>query len=137
MPPRMPTRVVSVLIRRPAAEVYAFASQPEQMWQWATGLGAGLRAVEDGEWEVDTAEGLARIRFAPPNDEGILDHEVRLASGKRIQVPLRIVPHPEGCEVCLTLFRTPGMSALQFSADAEWVLNDLTTLKRLMESGTD
>ena len=37
-----------------------------------------------------------------------------------------------GAEVLVTLFRQPGMSEAKFSADAEWVLRDLLTLKALV-----
>lgn len=132
---KLPSRVLKVTIARSAGEVYDFASQPEQMWQWASGLGAGLCEV-NGVWQVDTTGGMARVRFTPHNDQGILDHEVTLADGTEIRVPMRVVPlDAQRCEVQLTLFRTPGMSAAQLAADAEWVMHDLTTLKRLMETG--
>ena len=42
-------RHISVFIDRPPDEVYAFAFNPENLPQWATGLGGSIETV-NGEW---------------------------------------------------------------------------------------
>jgi Polyketide cyclase / dehydrase and lipid transport len=126
------TRKLSVQINRPAAEVYDFLSRPENFSKWASGLGTSLRRAGP-DWIVETAEGLATVRFSEHNSYGVLDHSVRLPRGGSVYVPLRVVPHGEGCELVLTLYRQPQMSDEKFATDAEWVMRDLQSAKRILE----
>ena len=124
---------LAVAIARPAAEAYDFLSAPENFPKWASGLAASLRKVGD-EWVADTPEGRAVVRFSERNAYGVLDHSVTLPRGVTVYVPLWVVPKDEGCELVLTLFRRPGMSNESFAADAEWVMRDLGTAKRILET---
>lgn len=125
-------RHVSVSIDRSPAEVYEFASNPENLPRWAFGVARTIRHV-DGEWIADAPEGPVRLRFAPRNDLGVLDHEVVLASGASVHVPIRVIPNGSGSEVVLTLVRARGVSDEKFAEDARWVERDLNALKRLLE----
>jgi hypothetical protein len=132
--PTMKALMVSVSIERPMAEVYAFASVPENFPGWASGLGSSLERTREGEWIAKTAEGHVTVRFSEPNQFGVLDHTVIPAPGVEIYIPLRVVANGDtGSEVLLTLFRQPGMSDEKFAADAAWVLRDLQKLKALLE----
>ncbi len=132
--PTRDSRTLTVRIERDAAAVYAFASQPENLPRWAAGLGAGVTRSGDG-WRVDTPLGRLRLRFAPANTHGVLDHAVTLPDGSVVDVPMRVVPNASGAEVLFTLFRQPAMSAEDFERDAGLVMADLQTLKRLLEAG--
>jgi hypothetical protein len=125
-------RKLSVRINRSAAEAYEFLSLPENFPKWASGLGASLRQV-GGDWIAETPEGPATVRFSERNSYGVLDHSVKLPRGGSVYVPLRVVAQGEGCELVVTLFRQPEMSDEKFAADAEWVMRDLHTAKRLLE----
>lgn len=128
----MLARIVHLSVDRNWKEVYGFASRPENMPLWASGLASGLK--QDGEdWIAEGTLGTARVRFAPRNEFGVIDHTVTLESGLQVHNALRIVPNGDGCEVMFTLLRLPGMSEEQFAADAAHVLRDLETLKALME----
>jgi hypothetical protein len=126
-------RRLSIAIDREAAEAYEFLSAPENFPKWATGLAGSLRKVGE-DWIADTPEGRAVVRFSERNAYGVLDHSVTLPRGVTLYVPLRVVPKGDGCEVVLTLFRRPGMSDESFAADAEWVMRDLGTAKRILET---
>jgi hypothetical protein len=126
-------RRLSIAIDRAAAEAYEFLSAPENFPKWATGLAGSLRKVGE-DWIADTPEGRAVVRFSERNAYGVLDHSVTLPRGVTLYVPLRVVPKGDGCEVVLTLFRRPGMSDESFAADAEWVMRDLGTAKRILET---
>ena len=125
-------RHVSVSIRRSPQDVYAFASNVENLPRWASGLGGSIRNV-GGEWIADGPMGQVKVRFAPPNELGVLDHEVVLPSGTTVYNPMRVVPNGTGSEVTFTLFRQPNTPREQFERDAEWVEKDLRTLKDLLE----
>lgn len=125
-------RHISVSIDRPPEEVYAFASDPENLPKWATGLSGSIRNVQ-GEWIADSPMGKVKIRFVEANTFGVLDHEVVLESGVRIWNPMRVVPRGKGSEIIFTLFRQPDMSDEKFAEDAKWVEKDLKRLKGLLE----
>jgi len=125
-------RHISVSVDRPPKEVYAFASNPEHLPQWATGLSGSIRNV-DGQWIADAPTGKVKITFAPQNEFGILDHEVTLESGAKVFIPLRVIANNRGSEIIFTLIRQPDMSDAKFAADAAWVEEDLRRLKGLLE----
>jgi len=125
-------RHLSVAIEQPASTVYAFASQPQNLPLWASGLGE-IRQVR-GEWIVHVTNKDMRLRFAQPNEYGVLDHWLLMDDGTEIYVPLRVIANGSGCEVILTLLRQPDMPDAKFEADAEWVMRDLAALKQRMEA---
>ncbi|WP_034299798.1 SRPBCC family protein [Herbaspirillum sp. RV1423] len=129
----LPSRVLHIAIARSVQDVYRFASDPENMPKWASGLGRGIRHV-DGKWYADTPEGKLEVRFAPANDFGVLDHEVVLPSGASVFIPMRAVANGDGCELTFVLFRQPEMSEEKFDEDAAWVTRDLEALKALLEA---
>jgi hypothetical protein len=132
MPPFESVQHVSVTIERAPEDVYVFAANPENLPRWAAGLSSGIRWV-DGEWVADSPMGSVKVRFAPPNALGVLDHDVVLPSGETVHNPLRVVANGTASELTFTLFRRPGMTEQQFAADAGAVTRDLFQLKRLLE----
>ncbi len=125
-------RKLSVSINRSAAEAYEFLSVPGNFPKWASGLGTSLRPA-GADWIAETPEGPATVCFSERNSYGVLDHSVRLPRGISVYVPLRVVADGDGCKLVLTLFRQPEMSNEKFAADAEWVMRDLHTAKRILE----
>ena len=129
----LPTRLLHVTIERSVKDVYRFVANPENLPKWASGLGKGIRLI-DGLWFADTPQGQLEVRFAPANDLGVLDHEVVLASGASVVIPMRAVANGDGCELTFTLFRQPEMSDEKFNEDTAWVTRDLEALKTLLEA---
>ena len=127
---------LSVTVDRPCAEVAAYLARPENFARWASGLGEGLVAAQDGAtWSARTAAGTVTVRFAPTNPFGVADHWVELGDGREVYVPLRVVANGAAAsEVVLTLFRQPDMSDETWATDAEWVRHDLRTLKAVLEA---
>jgi len=123
---------MTVSIARDPADVYAFASNPSNLPQWAAGLGRSVAPAGD-EWQVTTAQGTAGLRFTPPNSYGVLDHTVRLPDGTQIHVPMRVLANGTGSEVVITLYRMPGMDDAAFARDAGMMQDDLAALKALLE----
>jgi hypothetical protein len=118
-----PSTHVSVWMNVPARAVYEFASDPERLLSWAAGL-------------ADPSLPDADVEFAPTNEFGVLDHEVRLPSGERFYNPMRVIPadfDSPRCEVVFSVRRRPGMTDDQFEADVAAVTADLQTLKRLVD----
>ena len=131
----MPARIIHIAIECHWIDVWAFASNPENIASWASGLASGL--IRDGEdWLGDGGPiGRIRVRFAPPNPFGILDHTVTLEDGTAVFNPMRVVQNGNGALVTFTLFQRPHQDAAAVDADAAHILRDLTRLKTLMENG--
>jgi hypothetical protein len=125
-------RYLSISIEREPEAVYAFTSDPENLPQWARGLGQGVKRAGE-HWEVKTDLGTVGLRFTPRNEYGVLDHTVVLADGTEIYVPMRVMPNGKGSEVMLVLFRQPGMEDAEFARDAGLMQDDLRALKALLE----
>ena len=125
-------RYLSISIEREPEAVYAFASNPENLPQWAAGLGQGVRRAGE-HWEVKTGEGTVGLRFTPHNEYGVLDHTVVLADGTEVYVPMCVMPNGQGSEVMLGLFRQPEMNDREFARDAGLMQKDLASLKALLE----
>ena len=95
----MRTRHLGVVIRRSPDEVYALAADPAHLPSWAAGLAAGEVRSDGDILVVNSPMGEVRVRFAPTNAFGVLDHEVTLPDGTVTLNPLRVLPHPHGSEV--------------------------------------
>ena len=126
------SRHISLSINRPASEVYAFASKPENMPKWASGLSGSIKKEAD-HWIAESPMGRVKITVAEPNKFGIIDHDVTIASGEVFHNPLRVIDNGQGAEVVFTLFRHPKVSDQDYERDAATVLKDLGTLKSLLE----
>jgi uncharacterized protein YndB with AHSA1/START domain len=129
------SRHLSVHVDRPAAEVYAYGSDPSRLPDWAPGLCTSIARVGD-HWVAESAMGSIVVRYAEPNPFGVIDHDVVLESGETFHNPVRVLPHDGGAEIVFTLRRQEGMSDDDFDRDAAAVLADLVALKELLESAT-
>jgi hypothetical protein len=126
-------RTLSVSIDCPPDQVYGFVSNPENFPRWATTFCRSIRRADSG-WIVEMPQGQVNVRFVPRNTMGVMDHFVTPAPGVEIYVPMRIVSNGSGSEDIFTLFRMPGMTDEEFTADAGMVERDLATLKKVMEA---
>jgi len=132
--PLFRSRVLSISITRPPAEVYQYIVTPQNLPRWAAGLATGVRETPDG-WVTDAPFGTVAIEFAPPNDFGVADHTVTMPDGERILNPMRVTPNGDGSEVSFILFQRAAMTVAEFEADTAAVEADLATLKRNLEVG--
>jgi hypothetical protein len=77
---------ISVSINRPSAQVYEFASNPENLPKWAAGLSGSIKKVND-DWIAESPIGTVKVKFAEKNKFGVLDHDVTLSSGAKFYTP--------------------------------------------------
>lgn len=126
-------RTLQIAIQRDWKDVYRYASLPEHLPEWASGLTSGLQK-SGNEWVADGPAGKLRLRFAPDNEFGVLDHWVITETGENVYIPLRVVANDNASEVIFTLFRLPGIDDEKFTADAAWVMRDLQKLRDLLEA---
>lgn len=127
---------VSRVIAADPADVYAYASDPDLLRTWASGL-ATSDVVRDGDrLLVDSPMGRVIVTFAPRNDFGVLDHDVELPTGEVVANPVRVLPHPDGAEVVFTV-RQLDLTDEEFARDTATVARDLDTLARSVERADD
>lgn len=132
--PVMQSRIIHLSVEKPWAQVYGFASDPQNMPRWAAGLGGGLKP-DGNEWIADGGPlGEVRVNFAPANEFGVIDHVVTLPDGLKVYNALRVTPNGSGAEVSFTLLRLDGMTDEDFEQDASAITADLETLKSLLEA---
>lgn len=122
---------VSVAAAVEPLRVYAYVSDPANLPAWAPGFVKSIEKRGD-VWLAETTLGRARFRFAPPNEFGVLDHEVELPS-ETFHSRMRVIPNGAGSEILFTLLQLPGMTDAQFAADLDVVRNDLKTLRAVLE----
>ncbi|SEL87768.1 hypothetical protein SAMN05216359_12130 [Roseateles sp. YR242] len=127
-----PAEVVTESINVPARQVYDFARTMENLTLWASGLASGIRQ-ENGEWFTDSPMGRVRVAMAPPNDFGVLDHDVTLPHGPTVHNAFRVSPSGSGCVLTFVVLRLPGVTDEAFKNDVAHVTRDLKTLKALLE----
>jgi hypothetical protein len=123
---------LSTYIERPAAEVYAYVVNPQNLPNWAAGLSSSVEQ-RDGRWFAESSMGEVELSFVPENPYFVLDHDVRLSDGTSFNNPMRVIAHGTGCEVVFTLRRLPDRSDEEQEADAAAIRRDLATLKQLLE----
>ncbi len=131
--PDVASRHISQVIHQSPIRVYEFASNPENLPTWASGL-ARSHVTSDGDrLMVDSPMGQVTVRFVPPNDLGVLDHDVTLPSGTTVTNPVRVLAHPDGAEVLFTV-RQIELTDEEYERDLRLVNDDLKRLKALMEN---
>jgi hypothetical protein len=125
---------ISIFIACSPSQVYQFASNPENLPRWASGL-TRSELIRDGDvWVAQTTFGRVKIRFTEPNPYGVMDHAVELESGIVVNNPMRVVSNGDGSELVFTLFRRETMSDQDYAADKAAVEADLQTLKHILEA---
>lgn len=127
---------VSVSIARSADEVYRFASVIDRWPEWAHGIGKSVRREGEGTadaWIAKGPLGEVKVRFAPANPYGVLDHDVTLPDGRKFHNAFRIIPNGAGSEAVFSVLRQAGATDEAFREDWQAVEKDLYTLKKLIE----
>ena len=125
---------VGVFIDRTAEEVYAYITDPSNLSRWAAGLARSPLRQEDDQWVADSPLGRVVVCFVGPNELGVADHDVTLASGETVTNPMRVVANGDGCDVVFSVRRRPEMTDADFAADVDAVTRDLAALRDVMEA---
>lgn len=126
------SKTMSTSIKSDPKTVYDFVSNLENLPRWASSTFPSIKEV-NGEWVVETPNGRNKVMITEKNNFGILDHHVKLTSGVKVYVPMRVVKNGDGSEVLLTVFQAPEMTDDGYAKDIQTVEKDLNHLKTLIE----
>lgn len=129
----MKAKVVFEELAVPADAVYAFARQMDTLPQWASGLAHGIEQ-RAGRWFAQSPMGEVEVVMSPDNPFGVLDHEVVLPDGSRVHNAFRVTPAGKGSVLTFVVLQAPGMTEVQFEADAAHVQRDLRALRGVLEA---
>jgi hypothetical protein len=129
------SEVVHISILAPRREVIAFLSDMENWKTWAPWI-LSVRRSSPRDWTLETEVGQMMVHFVEQNSLGVLDHEVRLASGLTVLNSMRVLPNSSGSELVMVLFQSAGVSSAEFARDVQAVRDDLARLKKVAEALT-
>jgi hypothetical protein len=126
-------RDVQVTIARRPADVQAYVLDGHHLPDWSFNTGA----EPDGDgWRVTSELGAARLVFLDPTTPGVLDHDVTVAPGVVVHVPMRVRSEGEGEGSIVTITVLPGPDPTEesFAQDVALVREDLDRLRAVLES---
>lgn len=123
----MRSQHVSQVIPAAPEVVYEYASNVDNLPEWAAGLAQGAVVRDGDELLVDSPMGRVVVRFVERNHFGVLDHDVTLPSGTVVRNAVRVIRHPDGAEVVFTV-RQIELDDDAFARDVEAVAADLERL---------
>ena len=129
------TRIVSHPVDAPAADVYAFACQMQNMPLWAAGLVTEI-VQENGTWFALTPHGRIKIVMAPRNELGVLDHDVTMPDGFTTHNAMRVTPVGGASLLSFVVLRPAEATDAEFDRDCGLVAQDLKTLGTLVKTNS-
>ena len=132
--PMPASSTVSLSIRRPVDEVYAFLFDPANLVHWVFGGDQGLRQLSEREWAVETAVGPRVMRYSGRNEAGILDYWSTAEGTSPHLMPMRVFANGEGTELTQTFHQRPEHSIAQWQSTIEWCMADLYAMKSVLET---
>lgn len=128
------TRVVTISVERPFAEVFEFLGNPVHFPQWAGVPGSPVEHLNGCDWLVEVPSGKLVLRVSPTNDFGILDYAIFRPGTESSPINrARLVPNDDGCVLILVMYQNLGISDEQFQSDVDWMESDLERMRSLLE----
>jgi hypothetical protein len=134
LPDILNSTVISVGIRRPAALVMSYLTEPALFARWAALTSNRMVHKGDLDWLFDTAAGPRIVRFQAPNSFGIADQAVFAEGETPLVNPMRVVPNGNGTIVTYVCFQRPGTSEEKYQSTVEWITSDFLTLQSVIEA---
>jgi len=125
-------QVVAEPAKVDAQTVYEFASQMNNLPQWASGLSSGIEQ-RNGQWIAQSPMGEVTVAMAARNEFGVMDHDVTLPDGTRVHNAFRVTPAGSGSLLTFVVLRMPGTTQAAFEADLAHVGKDLKALRQILE----
>jgi hypothetical protein len=131
---RSDTRAVT--IDAPAADVFAFVADPENLPRWAVGFCRAIRRDPEkaGQWIVSTAHGDLPIRFVTDSQRGTVDFYLTPTPAVEAAAFSRVMPNGLGAEYVFTQFQAPGMPDEVFDGQVQALVEELQVLRSLIQA---
>src|SRR5688572_14719851 len=103
---RADTKTIS--IDAPAAKVFDFLKEPQNLPRWAVGFAKSVRKDGD-QWYVTTTQGEIAVVIDADKRTGVVDFRMRPAPEVEVVAASRVIARGPGTEYTFTQFQVPGM----------------------------
>lgn len=129
-----PADTRAITVHAPAAAVFAFVSNPENLPRWAVGFCQSIRrdAASEDRWIATTGQGDVPIRYVTDERLGVVDFHFSPLPGVEVAAFSRVVPNADGAEYVFTQFQFPGMSDEVFRGQVRALAEELQVLRALI-----
>jgi hypothetical protein len=131
-----PAATKSVAITASPRKIFDFLMDGRNWPKWAIHTVKAARSGKDGDWELDTPRGTARLKLKGDVASGVVDHTFTDAGGDAWIVPGRVVPSGGGAVYVLTYIQPINMGDAEFKNRMSQMDDELSALKRTVESGS-
>lgn len=129
-----PAITKSIVIDRPATEVFDYLADARNWPQWSVVNVLGIDASDDPQWwQMTTPRGPGLLRIRSDTATGLLDHDFKDPQAAWT-VPARVVQDGRGAAFLITFFKPAILDDEEFERQAALVDVELATLKRVLES---
>ena len=123
----------AVSVDGPAAQVFDFVADPENLPKWAVGFCHAIR--RDGDrWLVRTAQGELGIRYVTDRELGVVDFYLSPAPGVEAAAFSRVLPNGGGAEYVFTQFQGAGVPDEVFAGQVAALAEELRVLQALVRA---
>jgi hypothetical protein len=133
----MRTDTQAVRLDAPAATVFEFLADPENLPRWAVGFAHAIRRDGDA-WRVRTAQGEVGVRFATDEARGTIDFHLTPAPGVEVVAYSRVIPGPGpgdgGAVYVFTQLQAPGMPDAVFDGQVRALHEELAVLQGIIRA---
>jgi len=129
-----PATTKSVGIAATPEKVFAYLADVRNWPKWAAQSFKAVRPGTGGVWDIDTAQGPARLTLKTDPALGVIDHVVMDTKGNSWPIPGRVVAAGGGAVVMMTFTKPASFSDAQFALDLRMVDEEFAALKRVLES---
>jgi hypothetical protein len=123
-------RSVTTTFKAPAAEVFGYLAEIENLPGWATEFARELKVV-DGKHKIVNGLGEFFFRIDADPDSGVIDMRAGPTEDELALFPTRVVALPDGGSAfTFTMFQGPDMPDELFESQHASLLRELENLER-------
>ncbi len=129
----MRTDTQAVTLDAPAATVFEFLADPENLPRWAIGFAHSIRREGEG-WRVVTAQGEVGVRIAADARLGTVDFHITPTPDVEVVAYSRVLPAPGGAVYVFTQLQAPGMPDAAFDGQVRALREELVVLQSIVRA---
>ena len=123
-------RTVTATLDAPAASVFDYLAEIENLPKWATEFARELK-LEDGKAKVVNGLGEFCFRITSDPETGVIDMHAGPTEDELALFPTRVVPLPgDRCAYTFTMFQAPGMPDELFESQYQSLLREFDNIRR-------
>jgi hypothetical protein len=123
----------AVTLDAPAATVFEFLAEAENLPKWAVGFAHAIRRDGDA-WRLRTAQGEVGVRLVTDPALGTIDFHMSPAPDVEVVAYSRVIPGPDSAVYVFTQLRASGMPDAVFDGQVRALREELAVLQGIMRA---